>query len=151
MNFKITKIRPWQGTFLATISIFGIVGISLSIIMILSMFVGGGIFTSYFTNMQGVNTNISLFPIFATVGVFMLIPLIPFLIFQIYMTKGLFNGKRWTILISLALTIFSILGILSAIPQISSKEIPSFLLSIGIIGFLFYLEIICIKHPFYEN
>jgi len=63
------------------------------------------------------------------------------LILEIFIIKGIFKGKKWAVIVC---AIFTVLCLLSAIINI---EIFSVLLN----GFFLYTEIICIKHPFYNQ
>ena len=80
-------------------------------------------------------------------GIIFLVFLFPLLILMIVITIGVFKEKRWTIILLLVVTCISLLaGIISLVtgPVISLLVMP-------FLGFILWLEIVCLKSPYYRK
>lgn len=135
-----TKKRPWQGTTLGVLNIIGVVFAFLFGLMaiVLVGFLGGSSefmpaeFSGMFTGlMGGLAVALSVFMI--AMGVLL-----------IFMARGAFKGQKWAPMASI---VFAAIGILSAISAYESQM----LLTLVINGFVLYLGIMCVKHPFYNR
>ena len=125
--------RPWQGTFLGVLSIIALIGLGASLIFSILFTVGGSFFTGYLADLQGM-PGLSGFWGFGMMGSLMFLPmilvsLVPLIVLQYYLTKGIFSGKRWTIIVTLVLT------------GLSALSFKGFLLFIPLLG-LFYISMI---------
>jgi len=122
--------RPWQGTLLGILNIIGLVGLAL---LTIAAFIGGSMLAS-------------LIPVWGMLGgigmalgfIFMAIWILVF-----FMTRGIFKGQKWTIILSL---IFTALGLLGSIMSIKTM----FFSAIIYAGML-YLEVVCLKDPYYNR
>jgi len=133
-------LRPWQGTTLGIWNIIGVVMTGLTIVLILILFAGG---LSLIDQIQGVD--IPGLQMITTLGAFILIPLVPIFLLIFFITKGIFKGKKWAIIVSLILTILAILQ------YIFNFELNSSIFWLAINGFLLWAEIVCLRHPFYNK
>ena len=144
---KTNQKRPWQGTALGILSILSIVVLGITILLLLMVSFGADSLLSQFGQMSG--ANLSNYH-FASLGIkwavgATLLAIIPFWIVQFFVTRGIFKGTRWTIIYSIVLTGLFILG------QLNVVLLPPVLLAFGMNCFMLYLEIVCVKHPYYKN
>jgi hypothetical protein len=127
--------RPWQGTILAILSVLSLIITIMFLPFTILMALAGGAL-SFVENLG---------PIFGVLlgggGAILTIMLIIYLIVGIFITKGLFKGKKWTIIL---LFIFSLIGLPLAIFDFT-------LLSLIITAIFIYLEVSCLQHPFYNK
>jgi len=125
--------RPWQGTLLFVLNIIFLIGIVLST---LSAFLVGVLGTWAYADID---------PRLGTVsGLFflsLLSALIPFSILEIFVTIGLFKGKKWAIITMLVFSGLSLIGLFFTFN----------LFSFVILALFLYLEVTCLVHPFYKS
>lgn len=133
-------VRPWQGTALGVWNIIGLVLFGLIIALILISFAGG---LTLLEQIQGVD--IPGLKIVTLLGAFILVPLIPIFILVFFITKGVFKGKKWAIIVSI---IFTVLAILQ---YISDFKLNTSIIWLAVNGFMLWAEIVCIRHPFYNH
>jgi hypothetical protein len=130
---KVT--RPWQGTFLAVLNIISLIITAMFIPFIILMIIAGGVLS--FAN--------DLEPIFGMIlgggGIILGVMLLIYFILGIFITKGLFKGRKWAVII---LLIFSFLGLINLIFNFD-------LITLIIVALCLYLEIACLLHPFYSQ
>ena len=126
--------RPWQATLLAWLSLVAV--LFLFLIVVLSVIFG-------FAGFKGGEMG-TMIGIFAAVGLLFLLPL---LVFSIVAVVGLFKGKRWALILALVLTSLGILGGLFSL----ANGLPSLLPTMIFCALLLLLEIICLKHPYYQR
>jgi hypothetical protein len=126
--------RPWQGTLLFVLNIIFLIGIAFTI---LSLFLAGvfGILTynNNYPVLLGVLVGLSL--------LVFLLALVSFFILEIFVTIGLFKGKKWAIITMLIFASFDLMVTVFTFN----------LLSFIILVIFFYLEITCLAHPFYKS
>jgi hypothetical protein len=123
-------IRPWQGTLLGVLNIIGLVALALAIVL---AFVGGSML-------------VSLLPVWGMlggIGMALGFILIAIWILVFFITKGIFKGQRWAIIVSL---IFTGIALLSSIMNISEM-----FFSLLIYAGMLYLEVVCLKDPYYNK
>jgi hypothetical protein len=132
---KHKMTRPWQGTLLAILNIIGLIITAILLPFTILMALAGGALS--FIQDLG--------PIFGLLlgggGIILTIILIIYFILGIFITKGLFQGKRWAIILLLIFSAFSLFSV------IFDFTLFSFIL----LAFFLYLEISCLMHPFYGN
>jgi hypothetical protein len=122
--------RPWQGTLLGVLNIIGLVGLA---ILTIAAFVGGAFLAG-------------LIPVFGMIGgvgmalgfIFMAIWILMF-----FVTRGIFKGAKWAIIVSI---VFTSLSIVSTFANLSEMFF-TLLLSIGTL----YLEVVCLKDPYFNK
>ena len=125
--------RPWQGTVLGILYIISIVLLAILLPIMLLMAIGG----SALGFMSNINSGMA-----TLIGGSMLIMslfLIGVFILQIFITRGIFKGQKWAVIISI---IFAILDLASLIGNFH-------IIPFVIIGLFSYLSIACLLHPFY--
>ena len=125
--------RPWQGTVLGVVYILTIVMMVIMLPILLLVALGG----SALGFMSDMNNGLAML-----LGGGMLIMslfLIATLILQIFVTRGIFKGQKWTVIISI---VFIALDLSSLIRDF-------YLITLIIDGALMYLSIACLLHPFY--
>ncbi len=125
--------RPWQGTALGVLNIIGLVLLAATLIFVFTI-VGSTIVGSTILDTAANKSN--FIGALLEYKFIILIPIALLYILGVLITIGIFNGQKWAIIVSLA---FSIIG------AISEVEVISLLISALVI----YLEIYCLKHPFY--
>ena len=130
-----SSTRPWQGTVLAVLNIIGLIFTAMFIPFAILIIVGGGMLSF----MEDVNPIIGL--LFGGGGLVFLFILLFFFILGVFVIRGLFKGRRWTIIVSL---IFSILSLVGVVFDFS-------FFSLIVTSLFLYLEITCLMHPFYGN
>jgi hypothetical protein len=137
-NKKVrTPSRPWQGTLLAILNIVSLIIIAIIIIIIpfaILLTVAGGALGFA----KDVNPSISP-SIRLIYGGVLTLGLILYFILGIFITRGLFKGKKWAVIIMLIFSGFSLMGTLFDFS----------LFSFIILALFLYLEIACLIHPFY--
>ncbi len=142
MDTTKVKERPWQGTTLGVLYIIGLIILGLMITALIVAIAGGGAMLS---QMMQQSSEIASFPIetfLGTMGTLLLIPIIGIFILIIFMTIGIFKGQNWAVIVAI---IFTVLGLLSCF----TNNIHYFSLALN--AFILYLEIMCVKHPFYTH
>ncbi len=125
--------RPWQGTVLGILYIISIILLAILLPIMLLMAIGG----SALGFMSNINSSMAML-----LGGSMLIMslfLIGVFILQIFITRGIFKGQKWAVIISI---IFAILDLASLIGNFH-------IIPFVIIGLFLYLSIACFLHPFY--
>jgi len=125
--------RPWQGTVLGVIYILTIAMMVIMLPILLLVALGG----SALGFMSNMNNGLAML-----LGGGMLIMslfLIATLVLQIFVTRGIFKGQKWAVIISI---VFTALGLSSLIQNFSWTTLI-------IDGALMYLSIACLLHPFY--
>ena len=126
--------RPWQATMLAWLSIAGAL-LALIIVLFVTKLAYEGFAAGEMGTMIG---------IFGVVG---LLFLLPWLILSIVLAIGNFKGKKWSLILSL---IFTLIGIPAAFFTLAIGP-AVFLVVIFFLGLLLWVEIICLKHPYYHK
>lgn len=129
---------PWQGTMLGIIQVITI----LFSILLFFMAILGITFAGLFGSLMIPNMG-SIIPSLA-IGVIALIfvlIVLPLFILKVFITIGIFSGKRWTLI---AIIILAILGIMSNLSTFNF-----FFLFIS--GIELTLAIICLNDPFYNQ
>ena len=136
-NIPVTSgvARPWQGTMLGVLSIIGAVFLGIVVIFSLIAIIGG---TAILSQIQSGST-LAIGGLIGTLGALIIVPFILLFVLQVFITRGLFKGQKWSVIL---LLIFSIFGILDAL---TSKAIITILINV----FIIYAEYVCLKHPFY--
>jgi hypothetical protein len=133
-NKKVrTPSRPWQGTLLAILNIVSLIIIAIIIPFAILLTVAGGALGFA----KDVNPSIGL--ILGGGGLLLTLGLILYFILGIFITRGLFKGKKWAVIIMLIFSGFSLMGTLFDFS----------LFSFIILALFLYLEIACLMHPFY--
>jgi len=133
-NKKVrTPSRPWQGTLLAILNIVSLIIIAIIIPFAILLTVAGGALGFA----KDVNPSIGL--ILGGGGLLLTLGLILYFILGIFITRGLFKGKKWAVIIMLIFSGFSLMGTLFDFS----------LFSFIILALFLYLEIACLIHPFY--
>jgi hypothetical protein len=133
-NKKVrTTSRPWQGTLLAILNIVSLIIIAIIIPFAILLTVAGGALGFA----KDVNPSIGL--ILGGGGLLLTLGLILYFILGIFITRGLFKGKKWAVIIMLIFSGFSLMGTLFDFSLFSFIVLALFL----------YLEIACLIHPFY--
>ena len=133
--------RPWEGTTLGVLDIIGLVLSGIALAMLTFAIVGGGAILSQMAQGSEMQ-NFPMASFLGTMGTFLLIPVILFFILGVFITVGIFKGQKWAVIVSI---IFTALALLSSF----SQGIQYFSLALN--AFFLYLEIMCIKHPFYNK
>ncbi len=131
-NNKMYK-RPFVGTLLGWFSIVG-----LALALLLTVFISFLSYEGFEAGEMG-----TMIGIFAAVGLFFIIP---WLIFKLVLTIGIFKGRKWAVVISL---VFTIIGFIPGLFMLGTG-IGFFLLSIGFLTLMLWAEIKCLKHPYYN-
>lgn len=126
--------RPWQATILAWLSIAGAL-LALIIVLFVTKLTYEGFAAGEMGTMIG---------IFGAVG---LLFLLPWFILTIVAAIGNFKGKKWSLILSLILTLLAILVAFLTL----TIEPAGFLLMIFFLGPVLWVEIICLKHPYYHK
>lgn len=124
-------IRPWQGTMLGVLNILGMVMLGVTTIMI---FIGGAIFSS----MSGGEVPMGI--MMGTMGTFIAIPLLLITILGIFVTIGIFKGKKWALITTM---IFVAISLLNSFLQVN-------IISLIVNGLYIYAGYICFKDPYYS-
>ncbi len=128
--------RPWQGTTLGVLQIIGPVIIGLTTIGVLLLAaVGSKMMATYLDDLV-------IREIMEEVGIFIFLIFAGLVVLYIFVIRGIFRGSQWAIIASLILSVLGVLGSLS-------KEGSLFVITWS--GFMIYLEIVCLKHPFYKS
>lgn len=145
---KTNDQRPWQGTALGILSILSMIVFGIVILLLIMTSLGADVIINRLSQMSG-STSLNDYHV-ASMGIkwavgATLLTIIPFWIVQFFVTRGIFKGTRWTIIYSTVLTSLFVLG------QINMILLPPILLAFGINCFMLYLEIVCLKHPYYKN
>ena len=123
--------RPWQGTALGIFSIIGI--------LLITLLVGKLGYEGFKAGEMGI-----MIGIFAVSGLIFLIPLF---ILKVIMAIVILRGKKWAIVLMLVFTALSILGGIFSVAL-------GFIFYIFVMlyhGLLMWAEIICLKHPYYNQ
>lgn len=145
---KTNHQRPWQGTALAVLSILGLIVTGMIIILLLAAGFGSDVIVERLSQISeadlGTDYGLASAGIKWIVGI-MLFTILPLWIVQIFVTRGMFRGTRWTIIYSIVLTSLAILGQLPAI------ILPPVMLVFALNCFMLYLEIVCLQHPYYKS
>ncbi len=130
---KSSVSRPWQGTVLGILYIISIVLLAILLPIMLLVAVGG----SALGFMSDINNSMAM--LLSGGMLIMSLFLIGVFILQIFITRGIFKGQKWAVIISI---IFAVLDLASLIRNF--RIIPFI-----IIGLFLYLSIACFLHPFY--
>jgi len=126
--------RPWQATMLSWLSIAGAL-----LALIIVLFVTKLTYEGFAAGEMGI-----MIGIFGAVG---LLFLLPWLILSIVAAIWNFKGKKWSLILSFILTIIAI-----PVAFFTLTIGPaSFLLVIFFLGPILWLEIICLRHPYYHK
>ena len=129
--------RPWQGT---VIGVFQIIGIFVLTILALAFIFGAGFIGALISKYaQDVDFPVGVIGAGAML-IIGLVVFLPLVILNIFITIGIFKGKKWAVIIALIFTSLGILG------NLVSFNIFGLVLS----GFILYCEIACLKEPFYK-
>lgn len=134
MTNKTASSRPWQGTLLAILNIIGLVMLGLLMAALLMISAGGSMMSQF---AEG-----AVPAFFGTIGLFFLVPLAAIFVLGIFVTKGLFSGQRWTVILMM---VFTVLGLLSAFGSLRYSIAP-----LAINALMLWAEVMCYKHPFYK-
>lgn len=140
--------RPWQGTTLGVLEIIGLIFMAI-ILAGLTFFLIGGVPTNIQSlinagQVEGSGDIVSMFKQIigaatAVIGVMFIL--------LIFVTIGIFKGRKWSVITAL---VFSILGVLGGLGNLG-EDVDSAVVQIAISGFMIYLEIACLQHPFYSK
>jgi hypothetical protein len=136
--------RPWQGTFLGVLNVIGLVLLGLLSIALIVILIGGG---AALTQMMEQSAEIAAFPMasmFTTMGAILLIPVLAIFVLGVFITMGIFKGQKWAIIVSI---IFTALSLLSSFANMDSIQ----WFGLALTAFVLYLEIMCVKNPFYNR
>ena len=136
--------RPWQGTFLGVLDIIGLVLMGLMSIFLLIALVGGGAMISQMMESNAEMAALPMASLFGTMGAIILVPVLAIFILGLFITIGIFKGQKWSIIVSI---IFTVLGILSVFSNMGDINFSMLLIN----AFVLYLEIMCLKDPFYNK
>ena len=139
-----TSKRPWQGTFLGVLNVIGLVLIGLISIFLLIAIVGGGAMISQMIESSAEIASLPIASLFGTMGSILLVPVFAIFALGLFITIGIFKGQKWSIIVSI---IFTVLGILSAFSNMGDINFSILLIN----AFVLYLEVMCLKDPFYNN
>ena len=126
--------RPWQAAMFAWLSIAG----ALSALIIV-LFVTKLAYEGFAAGEMG-----TMIGIFGVVG---LLFLLPWLILAIVVAIGNFKGKKWSLILSL---IFTAIGIPAAFFTLAIGT-TVLLVVMFFLGLMLWVEIICLKHPYYHK
>ncbi|MCK4635286.1 MAG: hypothetical protein KAT32_00315 [Candidatus Moranbacteria bacterium] len=139
---KLQEIkRPWQGTAWAWLNIVGTVFLSIIAIILLLGFAGAGMLMGSELAQEGLDPATFI----AGLSALLIIIAIPLLILEIFLIIGFFKGWKWAVIVAI---IFEALGIMSSL--FSLGENGGFF-NLLITGFMLYLAIACVQHPFYNK
>lgn len=122
--------RPWQGTLLGILNIVGLVGLA---ILTIGAFIGGSLLSSLFAG----------FALLSGLGMAIGFIFMALWILVFFITRGIFKGAKWAVIVSI---VFTVLGIIPAIMNISEM-----FLTLVIYAGMLYLEVFCLKDPYYNN
>ena len=125
--------RPLEGTLLGWFSIAGF-ALALSLTVFISILSYEGFESGEMGAMIG---------IFGSIG---LLFLVPWMIFKLILSIGIFKGRKWAVVISL---VFTIIGFIPGFFMLGTGIGP-FLFSIGFLTIMLWAEIRCLKHPYYN-
>jgi len=128
-----SSTRPWQGTVLTVFAIINFIFLVMLIPFILLIILGGGMLGF----MENLEPGIAM--LVGGGGLILLLGLLPFGILDIFMIRGFLKGQKWSIVLSLIFSTMSLIGMIFDFT----------LFSLILIGFLMYLEVTCLMHPFY--
>jgi hypothetical protein len=123
--------RPWQGTVLGILCLVAI--------LLIVLFVGKLGYEGFEAGEMG-----NMIGIFAVISLIFLIPLV---VLKAVVAIGIFRGKKWAIVLMLVFTILSILCSTLSL----TLGFAVFLSIILYHGMLMWVEIICLKHPYYNR
>jgi len=126
--------RPWQGTALAVLQILN----TLVIAAILAVMMVAG-----FEGFKGGEMGF----IVGVAGVGGLVFLLPLLIAMILMIIALFKGRRWAVVVALIISILAFFPVMFTLGEGLGVFLPVFVFW----GFTLWLEIACLKNPFYAK
>lgn len=132
-----TNVRPWQGTLLGVLNIFGLVFLGIAMLVILIMVTGGGAMLSQ----MAPQTSFPLPQFIGTMGVIVILPLLAIFVLGVFITLGIFRGQKWAIIVSI---VFTILSLITSVSQVETTYIL-------VNGILLYAEIVCLKDPYYNT
>lgn len=135
--------RPWQGTVLGIIHILCLIILLSAIAIFAVLMIAGGA-------LSGSSEGDALFglSIPGTIGAILLLMLLPFIILEVFVIRGIFNGQLWSII---AVIVISGLGLLSAITDIFTGGPAQGIVSSVINIVILYLAVPCLKQPFYNK
>lgn len=123
------NIRPWQGTLLGILNIIALIALTIAIVL---AFVGGSMLVNL----------LPVWGILGGIGMALGFILIAIWILVFFITKGIFQGKRWAIVVSI---VFTGIALFSAIMNISEM-----FFSLVIYAGMLYLEVVCLKDSYYR-
>ncbi len=129
-----TGKRPWQGTVLGILQILNFVGlIALFVLMIIFGYEGikGG--------EMGVIVGVG--------GIAGAIFFLPLLILFFFVVRGVFRGQRWTIVVAIILTALAFPSLFFYLKEGAG----SFIVVLAFWGFILWMEIACLNHPYYPK
>ena len=133
-TIEVIVERPWQGT-------------ALAILQMLNILVVGGILAfmiaAGYAGFKGGEMGV----IIGVGGVGGLIILLPLLVVLIIMVVALFKGRRWAVIVALILTIATFFPVLFTLEE----GFTTFLFGFVFWGFTLWMEIACLKNPFYAK
>ncbi|MFH0820439.1 MAG: hypothetical protein V1908_01560 [Candidatus Peregrinibacteria bacterium] len=129
--------RPWQGTMLGVLNIISLILLGITLVFFIIMMVGGGAMFSEMVQGSG----LPIASMFGAMGALLLVPLILIFTLGIFITRGIFKGQKWAIIVTM---IFTVLALLYSLFDVV-------IVSIIINGLFLYAEVICLKNPFYNK
>lgn len=136
----INTERPWQGTLLG---IIGSLFLSTMLLVAVLLVIAQEFFSSIFS--QFITAETMWIEIALKQGIFILASFLLLIsIFFFFIVRGIFQGKKWTIVSFLIITS---LALLSGFSNLHHGNIINLFLNAGILS----LEIMCLKHPFYRK
>lgn len=133
INQQIVR-RPWQGAVAGWVILVSVVVLCLVMVSLLPMALavlndpqtGGFIIIGF---------------------IFVIVIIVPLLILQIFISIGFFKGQKWAVI---AAIILSGLALINSLLALVSGDLMSFI-QLGFNGFILYLAITCLQHPFYNQ
>ena len=141
-----THLRPWQGTLLGVLAWISFGSSVLGIIMTLFF---QGMFASLIGGIAAEQDGGGI--IMGLLGgamIFTAVMFGAFAVFYYFYARGLMNGRKWTLILSVILSGLSTLVILLGF--LSSLELGAFV-SLVVTAFFLYLPASILKHPFYNR
>ncbi len=133
-TIEVIVERPWQGTVLAVFQILN----TLAVAGILAVMMIAG-FEGFKGGEMGFMVGVA--------GVGGLVFLLPLLIVMIFMVFAIFKGRRWAVMAALTISLLAFFPVMFTLGEGLEAFLPVFILW----GFILWLEIACLKNPFYAK
>lgn len=142
---KLEIKRPWQGTVWAGITTFftGMTFLGTLIFSLAFIFFGSFLEDKLVEN--GILTDMLVSKLVSGFFLFIVIFILIFIVFNIILITGFIKGWKWSVIVSIIFGSFSIIG------EMYSLRYSNGFSGILISGFMLYLAIYCLNHPFYNK